>query len=70
MENTLKDDKGIWKMRQEYLLYGEYANRYKIELISGNFRPKPKKILIQNLSPNMIEWATKPSLATAPLSPD
>ncbi len=36
-------------MRQEYFaVYGEYANRHKIEHISANFRPKPQKILIQN----------------------
>jgi hypothetical protein len=45
MENTLKEDKCIWKMRQEHFaVYGEYVNRYKIELISANFRPKPNKI--------------------------
>ncbi len=49
MENTLKEVKRIWRMRQEYFaVYGEYANRHKIELISANFRPKPKQFLIQN----------------------
>ncbi len=31
MESTLKEDKRIWRMRQEYFaVYGEYANRHKI----------------------------------------
>jgi hypothetical protein len=46
-------------MRQKYFaVYEEYANRHKIKLISKNFRPKKKKIMIQKIpSPNMIEWA-------------
>jgi hypothetical protein len=48
-ENTLKEDKSIWRIRQEYFaVYGEYANRHKIELISANFCPKPKIFMIQN----------------------
>jgi hypothetical protein len=44
MENTLKENKHIWRMRQEYFSeYGEYANRQKIEIISAKFRPLPKK---------------------------
>jgi hypothetical protein len=44
MENTLKENKRIWRMRQEYFsAHGEYANRHKIEIISANFRQKPKK---------------------------
>jgi hypothetical protein len=36
-------------MRQEYFaVYGEYANRHKIELISANFCPKLKRNLSQN----------------------
>jgi hypothetical protein len=53
-----KEDKRIWRMRQEYFaVYGEYANRHKIKLISTNFRPKPTKFLIQNHLTDMIEWA-------------
>jgi hypothetical protein len=49
MENTRKEYKRIWRIRQEYFaVYGEYANRHKIEPISANFRPKPKKIQILN----------------------
>jgi hypothetical protein len=49
MENTLKEDKRIWRMRQEYFaINGEYANRHKAELISAKFRPKLEKILNQN----------------------
>jgi hypothetical protein len=49
MENTLKENKHIWRMHQEYFaVYGEYANRHKIELISANFRPNSKKFIVQN----------------------
>jgi hypothetical protein len=49
VENTCKEDNRIWRMRQEYFaVYGEYANRHEIELISANFRLKPKTFLIQN----------------------
>jgi hypothetical protein len=44
MQNTPKEDKD----KEYFAVYGEYANRHKIEIISANFRPKPKKILIQN----------------------
>jgi hypothetical protein len=44
MKNTLKEDKPIWRMCQEYFaVYGEYANRHKTDLISANFRQKAKK---------------------------
>jgi hypothetical protein len=36
-------------MRQEYFaVYREFAIRHKNELITANFRPKPKKFLLQN----------------------
>jgi hypothetical protein len=42
MDNTLKEDKRIWEMCQEYFgVYGEYA-------YLGEFSPKTKKNLIQN----------------------
>jgi hypothetical protein len=35
----LKEVKRIWRMHQEYFaVFGEYANRQKIELISANIR--------------------------------
>ncbi len=49
MENTLKEYKRIWRTRQEYFaFFGEYADRHKIEPISANFRPKPRKFQILN----------------------
>jgi hypothetical protein len=43
MENTLKEDKLLQKMRQEYFAVSwEYVNRHKMELILANFRPKQK----------------------------
>jgi hypothetical protein len=48
-ENTLKAFKRLRRIPQEYFaVYGEYADRHKIEPISANFRPKPKKIQILN----------------------
>ncbi len=45
MENTLKEDERIGRMRQEYFaVYGEYANRHKIKLFSANFRPNQKNV--------------------------
>jgi hypothetical protein len=47
MENTLKDYKRIWRIRQEYFaVYGEHADRHKTEPITANFRQNPKKCLI------------------------
>jgi hypothetical protein len=49
MENTLREYKRIWRIRQEYFAVdGEYANRHKSEPISANFRPNHEKILILN----------------------
>jgi hypothetical protein len=49
MENTVKEYKRIWRIRQEYFaVHGEYANRHKSEPNLANFRPKPEKILILN----------------------
>ena len=48
-ENTLEEYKRLRRIRQEYfVVYGEYADRHKIEPISSNFRPKPKKNQILN----------------------
>ncbi len=60
-ENTLKAFKLLGRIRQEYFaVYGEYAERHKIEPISANCRPKPKKTQILNPhSIYTIEWAKK-----------
>jgi hypothetical protein len=48
-ENTLKAFKSIRRIRQKYFaVCWEYADRHKTELISANFRPKPKKFQILN----------------------
>ncbi len=49
MENTLKENKRIWRILQDYFaVYWEYANQHKSEPISANFRPNPPKIVILN----------------------
>ncbi len=49
MENTLKEYKRIWRIRQEYFAVdGEYANRRKSGPILANFLPNPEKIVILN----------------------
>ncbi len=54
--------------RPKCMVYGEYADRHRIEPISENFRPKPKKIHI--LDPHSIHDRIdqKPSHATVPLT--
>ncbi len=64
MENTLKEYKRIWRIRQEYFaLYGEYANWHKSE---PNFWPNP-----ESFDPKSPYWAwldgQKQSYATVPL---
>jgi hypothetical protein len=67
MENTLKEYKRIWRIRQEYFaVYGEYADRHKIEPIPANFRPKPKKFQILNPQSIHVRIGKKPSRATVP----
>ncbi len=64
---TFKEDKRIWRMRQDYFaVYGEHANWHKIKLISANFRPKLNKNLIQNLLTEHDRMGKKPSHATVP----
>ncbi len=49
MENTLKEYKRIWRIRQDYFaVYGKYANRHNREPISANFRPNREKTVILN----------------------
>jgi hypothetical protein len=68
MENTLKEYKSIWRIRQEYFaVYGEYANPHKSEPISTNFRPNSKKFLILNHLTGHDRMGKKPSHATVPL---
>ncbi len=68
MENTLKGNKRIWRMRQEYFAaYGEYANRHKTEIISANFHLKQKKILVHNHHTKHDRMGKKSSHATVPL---
>jgi hypothetical protein len=68
MENTLKEYKRIWKIRQEFFaVYEEYADRHKIEPISANFRLKLKKIQILNPHSIHVRIGKNPSHATVPL---
>ncbi len=63
MEKTLKEDKRIWIMRQEYFsVNGVYANRHKA------YRPKLEKIPIRNHLTEHDRMGKKPSHATVPLS--
>ncbi len=32
------------KRQEDFFVYGEYADRHKIEPVSANFRPKPKNL--------------------------
>ncbi len=65
-ENTLKAFKRLRRICQEYFaVYGEYADRHKIEPFSADFRPEPKKILNPHSIHDRI--GKKPSHATVPL---
>jgi hypothetical protein len=62
MENSSKDLKRI---RRNFVVHGEYDDRYKTKPNMANFRPKQKNQIPNHAFLDITEW-DKPSQATVP----